>query len=699
MKKSSIPAAIRARYEKLKKTIDEERYRYHVLDAPTMSEAALDSLKYELVQIEKDHPGLVTPDSPSQRVAGQPLPEFTKVQHKVAQWSFNDAFTEQDIRDFDARVRRFLTSAGTGTASATAAKAIPTYTCELKIDGLKIVLEYEQGLLKTAATRGNGVVGEDVTANIRTIQSVPLRLRRPIDIIVEGEVWMGKKQLAKLNAERATRGEPLFANPRNVAAGSIRQLDPKIAESRGLQVFVYDVAQTSESFPPRQEEELKYLQGLGFKVNSHFKHCKTIDDVIAYWKHWGGSAEKAGKNAAREHQDYQIDGVVVKVDEHEYQQALGYTGKAPRWGIAFKFAPEQVTTVVEDIQLQVGRTGVLTPVAHLRPVLVAGSTVSRATLHNEDEIKRLDVRVGDTVILQKAGDVIPDIVAVVKELRTGREKAFAWPAFVAECGDDGRIERVPGQAAWRCVSSDSFVQLKRRLYHAVGKSAFDIDGVGPKVIDALLEHKLISDLADIFDLTKDDFLSMPRFAEKSAENCVKAISLGRRVSLARCIIALSINHVGEETAYLLAAHFRTIAKIRAATTEQLEAVDGIGDIVAHSIVHWFATKANAAFLDKLLARVSIEREAPPVRATAVSGTATTPSSPVFGKTFVLTGTLETLSRDSAKEKIRALGGSVSGSVSAKTDFVVAGEEAGSKLDKARALGVTILSEEAFLKML
>ncbi len=469
--KKGVPKDIQERVQKLRTTIDHHRYLYHVKDIEEISPEALDSLKDELVKLEQEYPELITSDSPTQRVAGEPLPEFQKITHKIPQWSFNDAFTEDDIRDFDARVKKV---AGGGV----------TYTCELKIDGLKIVLEYEKGLLKSAGTRGNGVVGENVTMNVRTIESVPLKLKRAVDVIVEGEVWMGKKQLEKLNEEQKKKDLPLFANPRNVAAGSIRQLDPKMAASRKLDTFIYDVAQTSEKFPPYQHQELEYLQELGFKVNNHFKHVKTIDDVITYWKEW--SSKK------RDKLDYQIDGVVVKVDEHESQQKLGYTGKAPRFGIAFKFAAEQVTTIVEDIQLQIGRTGVLTPVAHLKPVLVAGSTVSRATLHNEDEIKRLDVRVGDTVVIQKAGDVIPDILKVMTELRTGKEKAYTFPAIVPECGGDGRIERVPGQAAWRCVAKDSYVQQKRKLYYFVSKSAFDIEHLGPKVIDVLLDNNLIS---------------------------------------------------------------------------------------------------------------------------------------------------------------------------------------------------------------
>ncbi len=670
-RKRAIPAAARARYEKLKEVIEEARYRYHVLDAPKMPDEAYDSLERELEDIEKEFPILVTADSPTQRVSGTPLAAFTKVTHKVPQWSFNDAFSEEDIRDFDARVTRLLKGVR------------PTYICELKIDGLKIVLEYEKGILTRAATRGDGTVGEDVTANVRTIDSVPLRLRQAIDIIAVGEVWMSKKRLMELNERRAAEGLPLFANPRNVAAGSIRQLDPQLAHERKLETFIYDIDRIGGQFPPRQQDELRLLTELGFKVNKHFAYCQTLEQVIAYWKKWS-------EPTLRQSQDYLIDGVVVKIDERVYQETLGYTGKAPRWGIAFKFPPEQVTTVVEGIQLQIGRTGVLTPVAHLRSVVVAGSTVSRATLHNEDEIRRLDVRIGDTVIVQKAGDVIPEVVAVVTHLRPPGAKMYVWPTHVPECGGDGTIERVPGQAAWRCVSPDSPVQRARRLYHAVGKSAFDIDGCGPKVIDALLEHELISDLADIFDLARGELLSLPRFAELSVDNLLKAIENARHVSLPRFLIALSINHVGEETAYLLADHFQTFEKIRAAKIDELQSIDGIGDVVARSIVAWFAAPGNRLLVEKLLERVRIEKHA---------GSHVVPQSRIAGKTFVLTGGLVGLTRDEAKEKIRRAGGLVASTVSQKTHYVVAGSDAGSKLATARTLGITILSESEFLKLL
>ena len=403
--KSKASKEIIERLAKLKASIERHRYNYHVLDKPEISDEALDSLKNELVKIETEYPELITPDSPSQRVAGAPLPEFKKVAHKVPQWSFNDAFTIEDIREFDARTKRFL-------KSQTGKDIWPSYVCELKIDGLKIVSEYKKGLLVGAATRGDGKVGEDVTMNIRTIESVPLRLNKDVDIIVEGEVWLSKRNFEKLNKEQKKKDKPLYANPRNVAAGTIRQLDPSIVAGRRLETFTYDIASYGEKMPVKQELELALLNELGFKVNRYFEPCKNIEEVISFWQKWQKKKDSL---------DYFIDGVVVKVNEKEYQDILGFTGKAPRYGIAFKFQAEQVTTVVEDIQLQIGRTGVLTPVAHLKPVLVAGSTVSRATLHNEDEIRRLDVRVGDTVILQKAGDVIPDIVKVLVEFRTGKE--------------------------------------------------------------------------------------------------------------------------------------------------------------------------------------------------------------------------------------------------------------------------------------
>lgn len=674
VKKSSkrIPKEIVERLDVLRRTIDKHRYDYHVLDKQEISDEALDSLKNELSEIESRYPELITPDSPSQRVAGEPLKGFKKVQHKVEQWSFNDAFSESDMYEFDKRIKKFL--------KASLGKDIqPTYVCELKIDGLKIVFEYERGYLKTAATRGNGIVGEDVTANVRTIQSVPIRLNEAVDMIAEGEVWMSKRDFERLNKDQKKKGQPLYANPRNVTAGTIRQLDPRIVSERNLRSFIYDIA-ALQNGPETQIGELERLRDLGFKVNQHFCHVRTIEEVISVWKKWQKQKEK---------EDYWIDGIVVKVNEKEYQEALGFTGKAPRFAIAFKFPAEQVTTVVEDIVLQVGRTGVLTPVAHLRPVLVAGSTVSRATLHNEDEIKRLDVRVGDTVILQKAGDIIPDIVKVLTEMRTGKERAYSFPTHVPECGGDGRIERIPGQAAWRCVDKKSGTQIRRKFYHFVGKSAFDIDHMGPKIIDLLMDNNLITHYSDIFTLKRGDLLSLPRTGEKSVDNLLSAIETAKTVPLSRFIVALSIPQVGEETAYDMSVGWKNLENLQKATMTDLESREGIGPIVARSIFDFFKDKDNRKEIERIKKYVTITLDKRGAAGNSV----------FKDKTFVLTGTLSTMSRDEAKDEIKKRGGKVSGSVSSKTDFVVTGENPGSKLDEAQRIGIKVLQEDQFKRML
>ncbi|MDP3645690.1 MAG: NAD-dependent DNA ligase LigA [bacterium] len=667
-----VPRKIRGRYEKLKAVINRYRIQYHVYDTEEVSSEARDSLMHELMEIERKYPSIVALDSPTQRIVGKPLAKFSKIKHTVPQWSFNDAFTPDDVREFDARVRRFL--------KEKFPNAQPSYVCELKIDGLKIVFEYEQGILKTAATRGDGVIGEDVTQNIRTIESVPLSLTRGVDIVVEGEVWMSSKNLEILNRGQEKAGHPLYANPRNVAAGSIRQLDPRVAASRKLDVFTYDVAATSEKPPDTQQEELEYLRGLGFKVNQNFTVVRTIDDTIHFWEEW--------KEKGR-HQKYWIDGIVIKVNERTYQEALGYTGKAPRFAIAFKFPAEQATTVLEDIAFQVGRTGVITPVAHLRPVSVAGSTVSRATLHNEDEIKRLDVRIGDTVIIQKAGDIIPEIISVVKELRQKSAKSFKWPVTVAACGGEGSIERIPGQAAWRCVDRESPERLRRTLAYFVSKKALDIEGVGEAVTTALHDTGLVQTFDDMFTLTEGDFLDLEGFAEVSAKKAVAAIKKSASsVPLARLLTGLSIPNVGEETARDIAEHFKTIDKVRRATKEKLLAINGVGEVVADSIVKWFADKENSKMLDRLLSHIKLTK---PEKKSGAQ--------PLKGKSFVFTGGLASLSREDAAERVRALGGGISSSVSKKTSYVVSGEESGSKLDKARELGVSVLTEAEFVRML
>ncbi len=669
----SVPEEVRLRVENLRKTIEHYRSQFHVYDKEEITPEALDSLKHELVVLETHYPSLVTPSSPSQRIGGKPLPEFKKITHQVPQWSLNDAFSEEDIRDFDDRVKRQL-------ATSLGHPVTPTYMCELKIDGLKIVLTYEKGLLVSAATRGDGVIGEDVTSNVRTIESVPLALAEPLDLTVEGEVWLSTRELERINIERVALGDAPFANPRNAAAGSIRQLDPKIAAARKLDTFIYELARGAEPLPETQSAELVELQRLGFKVNPHFRSCATVAEIVAFWKEWQ-------KRAKKEH--YWIDGVVVKVDTRSFQEVLGYTGKGPRFAIAFKFPTEQVTTVVEDIVLQVGRTGVLTPVAHLRPVSVLGTVVSRATLHNEDEIARLDVRIGDTVILEKAGDVIPDIVAVVKEMRTGKEKRYVFPTHVDACGGDGRIERVPGQAAYRCVNKDSFPQLLRKLAYFCSKSAFNIEGLGPKIVELLMKEGLVTEPDDFFTLTPGDLINLPHFGERSAERLLAAIALRREISLPRFVTALSIPHVGEETAHDLARAFGTIAALRAASEADLLTVDGVGEIVAHAFVEWVHNEEHSALLDRLLAAITV---LPEERTRAVTSAFT-------GLSVVLTGTLTTLSRDEAKQKLRDSGAQVSSAVSKETDLVVAGTEAGSKLEKARALGVRVIDEGEFLRLL
>ncbi len=662
------------RIKKLRELINYHRRLYHTEDRLEISEGALDSLKKELYDLEQEYPELITPDSPTQRVAGEPLEGFKKVRHKVAQWSFNDAFSKEDMYEFDARVKRMLkTSEGFHPS--------PTYSCELKIDGLKVVLEYKGGVLVQAATRGNGTVGEDVTANVRTIESVPLKLAKPVDIIVEGEVYITKSRFEEINKEYKKNGKEEYANPRNLAAGTLRQLDPNVVARRKLSAFIYDISLGGSQ--KTQTEELEYMHELGFKVNKHFTHCHAIGDVINFWNKWQSKKDK---------EDYWIDGVVVKVNEINLQEALGYTGKAPRFAIALKFPAEQVTTVVEDITLQVGRTGVLTPVAHLTPVLVAGSTVSRATLHNEDEIKRLDVRVGDTVILQKSGDVIPDIIEVLTAMRSGSEKKWKWPRKVAACGDGGKIERVPGAVAWRCVNKNSFAQLVRKLEYFVSKKCFDIEGCGPKVVEALVRGGFVSEFDDIFTLKKGDLLELEGFAELSADNLLKAIDNAREVTLARLLTALSIDQVGEETAHDLAEHFGSLGALQRASAEDLEEINGIGAVVAKSVVSWFKDKDNIAMLDRLLKHITILGGSTPK---SLGGR--TPK--LKGKRVVLTGTLKTMSREDAKNKIREAGGKVSSTVSKNTDFVVAGSKAGSKLKKAQKLGAKVLSEQEFVKML
>lgn len=662
----------RERIKKLKKEIDHHRYQYHVLDNPALSDAAWDTLKNELAKLEEQFPDLITSDSPTQRIGGKPLDKFTKVRHEVAQWSFNDAFEENDLLAFDKRVKKELNLSDGVEVD---------YMCELKIDGLHVVLTYEDGKLKHGATRGDGKVGEDVTHNLKTIESLPLSLRESTNITVEGEVYISSKDFEKINKDREKQGLTLFANPRNAAAGGVRQLDPKLARARKLDCFLYDIS-LGENLPT-QDDELNRLKTLGFKVNKHPKLCNGVKEVLKFWQDWEKKKDK---------EDYWIDGVVVKVNSVEQQQKLGYTGKAPRFALALKFAPEQVTTVVEDIEVQVGRTGALTPVAHLKPVKVAGTTVSRATLHNEDEIKRLDVRIGDTVILEKAGDIIPDIIEVLPNLRSGKEKKFSFPKKCPICGSP--VERKAGgvskTVAIYCTNKNCYAQKLRTLIHFASKVGVDIEGLGAKVVEQLFQEGLVGDAADFYTLTVGDLIPLERFAEQSAQNLIDAIQNKKQIPLDRFINALGIHHVGEETALALAQNFGSLEKIKNASSEEFERVADIGPVVAQSLATWFGDKNNQALLKKF------EKEKVVIQ---MYNSKKTTSGKLAGKTVVVTGTLKNYSRDDAKAAIRSAGGKVAESVSKKTDYVVVGDSPGSKANKAVELGVKVLDEENFVKLL
>lgn len=676
---------IKNRVEKLHAQINDLRYRYHVLNDPEVTDAMYEGLMSELKKIEAEHLELITPDSPTQRVAGKPSEKFNKITHAVPQWSFNDAFNEEDLFDWEERILKIL------ERDLGARPTDLSYVCELKIDGLHMVLSYENGLLKTAATRGDGAVGEDVTTNVRTIQSVPLKLSEPVSLVAEGEVWLPAKMLERINVEREKIEEPLFANPRNAAAGTIRQLDPQIVADRKLVLTAYDISALSEQLAisneqiDTQEKELKKLRELGFKTDSNWRVVKTIPEIVTFWKEW---------QSKKTSQEFWIDGIVIKVNQKKYQDALGFTGKAPRWAIAFKFAAEQGTTKIKEIYVQVGRTGALTPVALMEPVKLAGTTVTHATLHNFDEIERLGVCVGDTVVVEKAGDIIPKVVRVLEKMRDGSEKKIQPPKKCPIC--DSVVERrqildkkQSISAALFCANPKCFAQERERLIHFVSKKAFDIDGLGEKIVEQLMTEGLVKNAADFFSLTMGDLEPLERFAEKSAENLIVAIAEAKLVTLPRFIFGLGIHHVGEETALALAQHFGTLQKIQSSSLEDLQLVPDIGPRVASSLFEFLNDKNNQELISDLQeVGVKIKEQEKSNKEQKFSG-----------KTFVITGSLDTMSRDEAKEKIRALGGSVSESVSKKTSFVVVGAEPGSKYDKAQKLGVEILDEAQFLKLI
>jgi len=656
------------RIAKVKEQLQEIDHAYYVLDKPVVSDAARDSLKDELEKLEGEWPEFITVDSPTQRVGGKALGKFGKHKHRVPKWSFDDLFSLDEVREFDARVKRFLNLPAGHDVE---------YVCELKIDGLNLSFIYEQGSLVKGVTRGDGEVGEVVTHTIKTIGSVPLKLADRLDVEVGGEVYMPKKSLEKLNQEQKRLGEAPFANPRNAAAGTVRQLDPQVAASRDLDSFMWTIYEPLKFDLKTQADIMEKMKRLGFKVNPNWQVIKNIDGVNKYFEHWQKHRDKL---------PYEIDGIVIKVNNLKFQERLGRTAKHVRWAAAYKFPAQQVTTVVENIEVQIGRTGVLTPVAHLRPVSLAGSIVKRATLHNQDEIDRLDVRIGDTVILQKAGDIIPDIVVVLPKLRDGREKKFVMPQKCPVC--ESPVSQKVGEVAYYCLNKKCYAQQMEGLAYFVRKSAFDIDGLGPKILEQLQKADLVKTPADLFLLTEQDLQPLERFAEKSAQNLVVAIEGAKKVPLHKFIQALGIRHVGEETAIALAQNFGDLKKIRQASLEILQQTEDIGPKVAESITEWFNDAHNQKLIDELLTNgvkiINPEKKS---------------AGKLDGLVFVLTGEMASFSRDEAKEKIRALGGDVSSSVSKKTDYVVAGDNPGSKYNKAKDLGVKIISEEEFKNLL
>ncbi len=656
------------RAAELRERLDEANYRYHVLDTPAISDAEYDALLHELVLLEEAHPELVTPDSPTQRVGGKPSGDFPPYRHTVPMLSLANAFDEDGLRAFDARVRKL--SGGE-----------PAYVCELKIDGLAMSLRYENGRLVSAGTRGDGSVGEEVTANVRTVRSVPLALRDtpPPALDVRGEIYMTKTAFARLNATRAAAGQPLFANPRNTAAGGLRQLDPKATAERGLSFFAYAIGEFAAPEPQTQIELLAKLREFGFRVNPQAARQTTIDDVLAYCRRW---------ESERETLDYEIDGVVIKVDELALQRQLGYAGKDPRWAIAFKFRAQEARTKLLGIGINVSRSGKLNPYAELEPVAIGGVTVKMATLHNEDDIVRKDIRAGDTVIVHRAGDVIPYVVGPVLELRPPGAKPFKMPTRCPVCGS--AVERPEGDAFSYCTNISCPAQLTERIRHFASRGAMDIEGVGDVLASALVETGLCGDVADLYDLTAESLSRVPRMGEKSIENVLEAIARSKTSGLARLLAALNIRYVGAQNAALLAAEFGSLDAIESASEEELIATEGIGKQIAEAIAFFFAQPQNRRVIERLREHGLLLTA--PKRERAAAGV-------LAGKTLVLTGTLPTLTREEATELIVEAGGKVSGSVSKKTDYVVAGDEAGSKLAKAQSLGIAILDEAAFRDLL
>lgn len=661
------PQTAKARIEQLRGLLNQYNHEYYVQDQPTVPDAEYDRLMQELIALEAERPEWVTPESPTQRVGGEPLDAFQKVRHNIPLMSLANAFSEADLRAFDQRVRQRLGEAF-------------EYVCELKFDGLAVSLTYENGRFMRGATRGDGTIGEDITSNLRTIRSLPLVLRDAVDLEVRGECFMPKHSFQALNEERQAQGDAVFANPRNAAAGSLRQLDPRLAAKRQLDVFLYSIGELNGKDIASQSDGLTYLQQIGLKVNQEWQRCATIDDVLAYIHTY---TEK------RKELPYEIDGIVIKVNDLSQQEALGFTAKSPRWAIAYKFPAEEVLTQIIDVTLTVGRTGAVTPTAMLEPVQVAGTTVQRATLHNEDFIQEKDIRIGDHVIIKKAGDIIPEVVSVVSDRRSGDEQPFHMPDQCPECSS--ALVNIEGEVALRCINPMCPALIREGLIHFVSRQAMNIDGLGEKVVAQLFHQGLIHDVADLYKLRREDVLALQRMGEKSTDNLLSAIAASKDNSLERLLFGLGIRFVGEKAAQLLAEHFQSMDQLQTATIDDLLAVDDIGEKMAHAIVIYFAKPEVSTLLAEL--------KSVGVNMIYTGAVAAESESALTGQTVVLTGKLQQLTRQEAKAAVEAHGGKVTSSVSASTDILITGEDAGSKLSKAKNLGVTIWQESQLLDVM
>ncbi|NLS90071.1 NAD-dependent DNA ligase LigA [Bacillus subtilis] len=661
---------VKQRADELRRTINKYSYEYYTLDEPSVPDAEYDRLMQELIAIEEEHPDLRTPDSPTQRVGGAVLEAFQKVTHGTPMLSLGNAFNADDLRDFDRRVRQAV---GDDVA----------YNVELKIDGLAVSLRYEDGYFVRGATRGDGTTGEDITENLKTIRNIPLKMNRELSIEVRGEAYMPKRSFEALNEERIKNEEEPFANPRNAAAGSLRQLDPKIAAKRNLDIFVYSIAELDEMGVETQSQGLDFLDELGFKTNQERKKCGDIEEVITLIDEL---------QAKRADLPYEIDGIVIKVDSLDQQEELGFTAKSPRWAIAYKFPAEEVVTKLLDIELNVGRTGVITPTAILEPVKVAGTTVSRASLHNEDLIKEKDIRILDKVVIKKAGDIIPEVVNVLVEQRTGEEKEFSMPTECPECGSE--LVRIEGEVALRCINPECPAQIREGLIHFVSRNAMNIDGLGERVITQLFEENLVRNVADLYKLTKEQVIQLERMGEKSTENLISSIQKSKENSLERLLFGLGIRFIGSKAAKTLAMQFESLENLKKASKDELLAVDEIGEKMADAVITYFHKEEMLELLNELQELGVNTLYKGPKKVKAEDS-----DSYFAGKTIVLTGKLEELSRNEAKAQIEALGGKLTGSVSKNTDLVIAGEAAGSKLTKAQELNIEVWNEEQLMEEL